>query len=439
MRKTDVILLSTAVLLGLTVSILPAAAADCVPIGVADIDTTPDKPVKMYGYGSRKTESEGIAGRLNATALAIGDDSGQGPAVILSVDIGAIPKDMRNEVLKRVQAKVGLKSERFMLCHTHNHSGPNVKGISSMPEDDQGHLPEYARILTDKLQKVVLDALAARSPGSLSWTRGQVGFAANRRVLTDGKWSGFGAVPDAPADHTLSVLRVTDPNGRVRAVLVNYACHCTTLRGNFMQVHGDWAGCAREYIESDNAGVTALISIGYGADSDPCPHGTTELCEQHGREMADEVNRLLKGPWTPIAPKLVAKSQTIELPRVAPPAESPDDKPKEEPSGPLTYTIATWVLGDDLAMVFLEGEVVVDYALRMRRELDAKRLWMTAYTNDVPCYIVSKRIIAEGGYEAKNSLSAKASGGEPEKLDPPMEDRILGQVRALLPEGFLSR
>ena len=439
MRKTNLVLLSTAVLLGLALSELPAAEADCVPIGVADIDTTPDKPVKMYGYGSRKTESEGIAGRLNATALVIGDDAGEGPAVILSVDIGAVPKDIRNEVLKRVQAKVDLKSERFMLCNTHNHSGPNVKGMPSMTEDGRGHLPEYARTLTDKLEQVVLDALAARSPGSLSWARGTVKFASNRRVLKDGKWSGFGAVPDAPADHVLSVLRVTDPDGKVRALLVNYACHCTTLRGNFKQIHGDWAGCAREYIEAENAGVTALISIGCGADSDPCPHGTVELCQQHGREMADEANRLLKGPWTPIAAKLVAKTATIEIPRAAPPAESPDGKPKDEPYAPPTYSIAAWVFGDDLAMVFLEGEVVVDYGRRMRRELDAKRLWMTAYTNDVPCYIVSKRIIAEGGYEAKNSLSARATGGEPEKLDPPMEDRILGQVRALLPEGFLMQ
>ena len=439
MRKANPVLLATVVMLGLTLSRLPAAAADCVPIGVADIDTTPDKPVKMYGYGARKTESQGIAGRLNATALAIGDDAGEGPAVILSVDVGAVAKQMRNEVLKRVQAKVKLKSERFMLCHTHNHSGPNVKGMPSMTEDERGHLPEYARTLTDKLQKVVMDALAARSPGSLSWAQGTVKFAANRRVLTDGKWTGFGAVPDAPADHTLPVLRVTDPHGKVRAVLVNYACHCTTLRGNFMQIHGDWAASAREYIEAENPDVTALISIGCGSDSDPCPHGTVELCQRHGREMADEVNRLLKGPWTPVAPKLVARSATIELPRAEPPAESPADQPKNEPSGPLTYTIATWVFGDDLAMVFLEGEVVVDYALRMRRELDAKRLWTTAYVNDVPCYIVSKRIINEGGYEARNSLSAKAAGGQPEKLDPPMEDRILDQVRALLPEGFLAR
>ena len=439
MRKLDVILLSSAVLLGLAVSSMTAAPADCVPIGIADIDTTPDKPVKMYGYGARKTESEGIAGRLHATALAIGDDAGEGPAVLLSVDIGALPKEIRNEVLKRVQAKSNLKSERFMLCHTHNHSGPNVKGMSRMPEDQRGNLPEYTRTLTDKLEKVVLDALAARSPGSLSWTRGQVGFAANRRVLKDGKWSGFGAVPDAPADHDLSVLRICDPEGKVRAVLVNYACHCTTLRGNFMQIHGDWAGCAQEFIEAENAGVMAMISIGCGADSDPCPHGTVELCQQHGREIADEVKKLLASRWTPIAPNLVAKSATFELPRVEPPADPPADKTEEKPSGPLTYTVGTWVFGEDLAMVFLEGEVVVDYGLRMRRELDAQRLWMTAYANDVPCYIVSKRIIAEGGYEAKNSLSARATGGKPEKLDPPMEDRILGQVRALLPKGFVTQ
>ena len=438
MRKTNLVLMSTAVLLGLTVSGLPAVV-DCVQIGLADIDITPGKPVKMYGYGARKTESEGIAGRLKATALVIGDDAGEGPAVILSVDIGAVAMEMRNEVLERVQAKVGLQSERFMLCHTHNHSAPNVRYMSSMSEDQRGHLPEYARTLTDKLQKVVVDALAARSPGSLSWARGTVKFAANRRVLKEGKWSGFGAVLDAPANHALPVLRVTDPDGKIRAVLVNYACHCTTLRGDFMQIHGDWAGCAQEYIEAENPGVTAMISIGCGADCDPYPHGTVELCQQHGREMTDEVNRLLGGRWTPIAGDLVVKTATIAIPRATPSAESPDDKPKREPSGPLSYAIATWVFGDDLAMVFLEGEVVVDYALRMRRELDTKRLWITAYTNDVSDYIVSKRIITEGGYEAKNSLSANATGGEPEKLDPPLEDRILGQVRALLPEGFLSR
>jgi neutral ceramidase len=48
-----------------------------------------------------------------------------------------------------------------------------------------------------------------------------------------------------------------------------------------------------------------------------------------------------------------------------------------------------------MAMVFLAGEVVVDYALRLKWEIDQKRLWVVAYSNDVPCYIPSRRILSE--------------------------------------------
>jgi hypothetical protein len=66
----------------------------------------------------------------------------------------------------------------------------------------------------------------------------------------------------------------------------------------------------------------------------------------------------------------------------------------------VPYPVQTWCFGDALAMVFLGGEVVVDYALRLNRECDARRLWVVAYSNDVPCYIASKRVIgppADGG------------------------------------------
>ena len=65
-----------------------------------------------------------------------------------------------------------------------------------------------------------------------------------------------------------------------------------------------------------------------------------------------------------------------------------------------------WVFGDSLALVFLAGEVVVDYALRIGWEGDSARLWVVAYSNDVPCYIASKRVLAEGGYEAGWGCSA---------------------------------
>jgi hypothetical protein len=437
---------------------LGATASDAgqvtVPVGVAKVDITPECPVRMYGYASRKTESEGIAGRLKAAALAIGGDEGDGPAVLLTVDCGAVPADIRDEVLRRVQADRPLRPERFMLANAHIHSGPDLKGMASISGEEHEHLARYKRELTDRLEQVVREAIASRKPGRLAWAKGTVGFAANRRVLKDGKWVGFGAVPEAPADHSLPVMRVTDADGKLVAVVINYACHNTTLRGNFKQIHADWAGCAQEFIEADHPGAVAMVTIGCGADSDPCPHGTVELCQEHGREMADEVGRLLQGPFEPIEPKLTARLQPLEIPyEKLPPLEELKARAKdsypvqglierlergEKPPASKSYQVATWVFGDDLAMVFLSDEVVVDYALRLKRELDGRRLWITAYTNDVSTYIVSKRLLGEGGYEVRNSLSTKVSYGRPEQVQPPMEDRIVERVRELVPEGFWS-
>ena len=62
---------------------------------------------------------------------------------------------------------------------------------------------------------------------------------------------------------------MTGADGKLLAVVVNYACHNTTLRGDFLQIHGDWAACAQQCIEADNPGAAALVTIGCGADSDP--------------------------------------------------------------------------------------------------------------------------------------------------------------------------
>jgi len=108
-------------------------------------------------------------------------------------------------------------------------------------------------------------------------------------------------------------------------------------------------------------------------------------------------------------------------------------QPRRKVPTSLSYPIATWTFGKDLAMVFLAGEVVVDYALRLSTELDAERLWITAYANDAPCYIASKRILREGGYEADSSMIYY---GRPARLMPETEEILIDTVRKLLPAEF---
>ena len=217
---------------------------DTVPVGVGSIDITPESPVRMYGYAARKVESAGVAGPLTAKALVIGSDEGDGPAVLLTVDCGAVPAGLYQQLLERITSKTKITRERFVLCNSHCHSGPDLKGMDSIQGPQHERLVRYAQQLVDRLERSSITPCPRAQTGRLAWARGQVGFAANRRVLKDGKWAGFGAVPQAPVDHSLPVLKVTAEDGQLLALVANYACHNTTLRGDFLQIHGDWAGCA---------------------------------------------------------------------------------------------------------------------------------------------------------------------------------------------------
>src|SRR4051812_38821006 len=68
----------------------PADAGALWQVGAASVDVTPDYPVRLSGYGNRRTESEGVAQRIHAKALAIGGDA-ERPAVVITVDNVGVP------------------------------------------------------------------------------------------------------------------------------------------------------------------------------------------------------------------------------------------------------------------------------------------------------------------------------------------------------------
>ena len=447
--------------LGNWATCLSAAEPNTVPVGVAVVDVTPDYPIRMVGYESRKTESDGIASRLKVRALAIGgdDDANGGPNVLVAVDNCAVSSKFVDEVAARLNKKAKIPRERFAVCATHTHCAP---GLSSgldfifgnpLPPAERSHIDRYTRELTDAIEKVALDALAARAPATLAWGQGRAGFAANRRVLKDGRWVGFGTNPNGPVDHSLPVLRAVDATGKVKAVLFGYACHCTTLGGEFNKICAEWTGYACDEIERQSPGSIALAIIGCGADANPEPRRNLDDAKAHGIAAGREVDRLVKSTLTPLPVRIQSRFRRIELPLEPLPgrtkleeqtkvrgaagffARTLIERLDRGESLPTTvpYVVQTWCFGDDMAMVFLAGEVVVDYSLRLKWEIDAERLWVAAYSNDVPCYIPSRRVLSEGGYEADFSMIYY---GHPARLAPATEDLIIETVHSLLPAPF---
>src|SRR5262249_61920535 len=95
------------------------------------------------------------------------------------------------------------------------------------------------------------------------------------------------------------------------------------------------------------------------------------------------------------------------------------------------YSVQAFALGDRLTLAALSGEVVVDYALRLQRELggEDKPLWVAAYANDVLGYIPSVRVLKEGGYEAGEAFYGSTW---PTPLADDVEDRVVRAARSVI-------
>lgn len=428
--------------------------------GVASTEITPQEPIRLSGYGSRKTPSEGISQPLYAKALAIGDGTEESPlSVFITLDAIGVPAWVTAGVSERLKAKKEVERKQLVIAASHTHAGPALNGcipymfIEGITPEEKAVVDKFTDDLLDKLEAVALKAIENRQPGKVEWGKGEVTFAGNRRVLKDGVWAGFGTQEDGSVDHSLPMLRVTDSTGKLMGVLVNYACHCTTLGGNFNQIHADWAGYAQAEIEKRHPGAVAMVAIGCGADQNPNPRGELENAEAHGIAIADEVDRLFKTELTSLEMVPQGRYQEIEISLQELPTreeweamiaegkreaviakvmlEKLDNKEPIETA--FAYPVQSWAFGEDLAMVFLAGEVVVDYSLRLYRELDEDRLWVSAYCNDLPCYIPSKRLFPEGGYEVDSS---RVYYGKPARLGEDTEQRIITEIRRQVPDAF---
>src|SRR5581483_3577347 len=61
------------------------------------------------------------------------------------------------------------------------------------------------------------------------------------------------------------------------------------------------------------------------------------------------------------------------------------------------------------------------------------RLWVNAYSNDVPCYIPSERVLKEGGYEGGGAMTFYDLPG---RFQPGLEQKIIDAVHAQLDARF---
>jgi putative membrane-bound dehydrogenase-like protein len=437
------------VLAALFVALLSCDLADAAErtAGVTAVDITPEGPIRLSGFAVRTKESEGVRQKLWAKALAIGDGGNNVSAVLVTVDNLGVPDHITREVAERLQAKKSLDPLRLTITSTHTHSAPMLTGVLAtlfgkpMTAEETAHVEAYTRELIDKLEQAALAAIADMKPATLEFGIGTADFSINRR----GK---MGVV-----DHDLPVLAVRGADGKLRAIYTSYACHCVVFADN--QVSGDWAGYVQEMVEHNYPGAVALTSVGCGGDSNPAKRDSVDAATSQAKQIADEVDRLLKQGLTPITEPLAVTYGRIDLPFDKHPTRQEWEQKAQQQDyvgyharvqlakldrgeklqTEISYPIQTWAFGDQLAVVFLAGEVVVDYSLRLKGEFDRSRLWVNGYSNDVPCYIPSERVLKEGGYEGGGAMIFY---DRPTKFAPGLEQKIVDEVHRQVPKSFVA-
>ncbi len=440
-------------LLLLLITALPALAAPGWKAGVAKAVITPEKAVWLAGYDSKRVP-DGKLHDLWMKALALEDAEGR-RVVLITSDFQGVPKVMSDRVFGQLQRKFQLTRAQVMFTFSHNHCGPRLGDdlVDYYPVEaaQVALIEEYTALMVTNCVAMVGESLARLAPASLKMGEGKATFAVNRRNNKEAEVPGIiarGEPLKGPVDHSVPVLTVTRPDGKLEAVLFGYACHPTTL--SFLTWCGDYPGFAQVEIEKAHPGATAMFVNTCGGDQNPLPRRSVELCERYGKMLAAGVEEALKQPLKPVSPGLRTAFEIVDLPylktvsreeleavakesgairvRWATRMLQELDRRKQFPDA-YPYPVHAWRLGTEMLVIGMGAETVVDYALRFKREF-GPGTWVMGYADDMIAYIPSRRVWEEGGYEGGTFLFEY---GRPAfRWAGDIEDRIAASVHKLV-------
>lgn len=448
--------------LGIVCAFLFVSAESCqaeetLKFGFGKRDITPTEPMRLSGYSNRTIPAKDAYEKLHVRSMVFEGKEGERYAIV-SVDLLGLSAQQNAKIARRVEATHQIPRERLVVSCTHTHTGPQLtepaSNLLSTPftEEETRRAIDFAERLTQEIVGVIGDSITDLKPGKMFLGEGQATFAMNRRKLIDGKWV-MVPNPEGPVDHSLPFLKITDSDGTIRGLIFNYACHATTLGPNDNQYNPDWPGFAAKFLEEAYPGAFALSLIGCGADANPEPRAGKNIDAiatsiAHGRAAAAGVKQGLEGKLTEIKEVPVCSFGYAGIAFDLPSAEELKQRLTEQNVTirqhaanmleilkrkrmlPSTYPLPlqTWQFGNDLTMVFMGGEVVVDYAIRLKKELQPGYVWVTAYTNDDPGYIASERVRSEGGYEVDYSMYFY---NQPGRWATGTEELIIDRIKAL--------
>jgi hypothetical protein len=375
--------------------------------GAAKIDITPEKPVKMAGYGSRKGLSEGVHDPLSARVV-IFENNGK-RLMLVSTDLLGFYAGTDKHLRKVILDEFKLEPSELFLSAVHTHAGPSLT-----IDKKKGHPNnlEYTESLKSKLIKVIRKAFDNIGEVRTGIGVGHSPVGANRRELkisAAGESSiQLGRNPYGPTDKEVLVMKVAKPDDTVIAALFDYATHATCLGGRNLKISGDVLGLAEQFVEKIlSKGAIAPAFAGASGDIDPwfrvlpsfnTGPGWVPEPVLLGTMLGEEVVHVFRDiEKVSAGGEINTFFTTLELPG------KPRDEIGVKKDSPRTSLNIIAARVGDVAFVGIGCEVLTEIGMAIKAAAPYKHTFVITHCNGAAGYLAPEHLYLEGGYEIRSS------------------------------------
>jgi hypothetical protein len=375
--------------------------------GLSKIDITPSFPVKLYGYASRKTYSEGIHDPLSARCVVFENNGNK--VVLVSSDLGSYGSEVFPVMQKAIMEKFDLKESQLFLSTIHSHSSPV---LSLNPETGDIKNIEYTKILQQKLITLISEAFKNIKPVNTGIRSGSSPVGANRREMKPDGSIDLGRNPYGTTDKEVQVLKISATDGSASGVIFDYATHSTSLGPANLNISGDVLGLSAQFVEKIlGSDVISPVFAGASGNIDPWYRVLPGFNNEPGwipepvllgTLLGEEVVRVSRS-IKELHPGGAVSSAftTLECPA----RKNEGNKGSSDTNLPLKVPVNITVarIGDDIAFVGFNVEMLTEIGMEIKKGSPFRHTFIITHCNGASGYLPPAELYKEGGYEVSST------------------------------------
>jgi len=415
---------------------------------------TPDFPVKMAGYESRKGYNKGIHDELFSKCIIF--DDGNKKVMLIALDLCMLDNIFVCEIKDIIFKQYNFKHEDVIIHTIHTHAGPMTYCFGDRTVfGPNNETDKYMGFLKQQILKSIEKALEHPFEGEMEICTGETYIGSSRRHKTPKGYT-IGPNMSDDIDRNLTVLRIKDNKNVVRLIIFTCPCHPVVLYPDNESLSADYPGAACRELEKRYPDSMAVFLQGAGADINPAvliggdKYRSTFYTDVlfTGRILANDVNNILKCGMRKLVPELKTNLSKINLPLGELKTEffmelAQDNDERKAKYGKrmleiaqsdlyssgCPFQISIVELAKDVRLIGLEGEICNKIGIDIRNLFTQGDTIVLGYTNGSISYIPTPKILSEGGYEA---VCAYTKSGIPAPFADNTESVILEHISKVL-------